>query len=154
MPFAIEQEILIDAPADQVWAVVSDLARYPEWNPFVVSCTSTLVPGDPIAMRVRIFARFAQPQRETILEHEPGRWLCYGLPPSRLGALASRRSHEVSPAGASRARYVSHFELSGWLAPLVEWLLGARLRAGFGAMSAALQARAEALAGTRNYSGA
>ena len=146
MAFAIEHVVLIEAPAEQVWAVVSDLARYREWNPFVVSCVSTLVPGEPIAMRVRIFARGALPQREQILEHEPGRWLCYGLPPSRIGALASRRSHEVSSAGAARTRYVSHFELSGWLAPLVQWLLGARLRAGFGAMSAALKARAEALA--------
>ena len=154
MPFAIEQEILIDAPADQVWAVVSDLARYPEWNPFVVSCTSTLVPGDPIAMRVRIFAGFSQPQREQILEHEPGRWLCYGLPPSRLGALASRRWHEVAPVDPAHTRYVSHFELLGWLAPVVKWLLGARLRAAFGAMSAAIQARAEALARSRSQAGA
>lgn len=146
MPFVIEHVLAIDAPAERVWAVVSDLASYPEWNPFVVSCASTLVPGDPIAMRVRIFAGFAQPQREQVLEHEPGRWLCYGLPPSWLGALASRRSHEVTPAGPALTRYVSHFELSGWLAPLVEWLLGGRLRAGFGAMSAALEARAEALA--------
>jgi len=149
MPFAIDHVLSIDAPAEQVWAVISDLASYPEWNPFVVSCTSTLVPGDPIAMRVCIFARFAKAQREQILEHERGRWLCYGLPPSRLGALASRRSHEVTPAGPARTRYVSHFELSGWLAPLVKWLLGARLRTGFGAMSAALKARAEALALSR-----
>jgi hypothetical protein len=40
---------------------------------------------------------------------------------------------------------VSHFELSGWLAPLVSLLLGSRLRAGFAAMSAAIAARAEAL---------
>lgn len=146
MAFVIEHALSIDAPSELVWAVISDLARYPEWNPFVVSCESTLVPGDPIAMRVRIFASFAQPQRERILEHERGRWLCYGLAPSRLGALASRRSHEVVPAGAARTRYVSHFELSGWLAPLVKWLLGARLRGRFGAMSAALKARAEALA--------
>jgi len=146
MSFAIEQEIWIDAPAERVWEVVSDLASYPEWNPFVVSCRSTLAPGDPIAMRVRIFAQFAQPQREVILEHEPGRWLCYGLAPSRLGALASRRSHEVTPVDAARTRYVSHFELSGWLAPLVKWLLGSRLRAGFGGMSAALAARSETLA--------
>jgi len=146
MPFTIEHALSIDAPAEQVWAVISDLASYPQWNPFVVSCVSTLVPGDPIAMRVRLFARFAQPQREWILEHERGRRLCYGLRPSRLGALASRRSHEVASAGPERSRYVSHFELSGWLAPLVRWLLGARLQAGFGAMSAAIQARAEALA--------
>ena len=146
MRYVIEHAHSVDAPAERVWEVISDLPSYPEWNPFVVSCRSTLAPGDPIAMRVRIFAQFAQPQREVILEHEPGRWLCYGLAPSRLGALASRRSHEVTPLAAARTRYVSRFALSGWLAPLVKWLLGARLQAGFAAMSAALAARAEALA--------
>jgi len=144
MAFVIEQILSIDAPAERVWWVVCDLASYAEWNPFVVSCASTLVVGDPISMRVRLFPWFAQPQREQILAHEQGRLLCYGLPRSRLGALVSQRSHEVTPVGASRTRYVSHFELSGWLAPLVEFLLGRRLRAGFSAMSAALQARAEA----------
>ena|SRR2546427_7351711 len=146
MALVIEHVLSIDAPADRVWAVVCDLASYPEWNPFVVACASTLVVGDPISMRVRLFW-WSQPQREQILEHERGRRLCYGLPPSRLGALESRRSHEVVAEGATRTRYVSHFELVGWLAPLVSWFLGRRLRAGFGAMSAALKVRVEQLAG-------
>lgn len=123
-----------------------DLERYCEWNPFVVTCASTLVVGDPIAMRVRLFSLWVQPQREQILEHERGRRLCYGLPASRLGALVSRRSHEVVAAGTARTDYRSHFELGGWLAPVVALLLGRRLRAGFGAMSAALKARSEELA--------
>jgi len=126
--------------------VVSDLASYPAWNPFVVACASTLSVGDPISMRVRLFPIWAQPQREQILEHEPGRRLCYGLPRTRLGALASRRSHEVAEADDRRARYVSRFELSGWLAPLVSLLLSRRLAAGFAAMSAGIRTRAEALA--------
>ncbi len=145
MPLVIDHVLSVDAPADRVWSVVCDLASYPEWNPFVASCASTLVVGDPISMRVRLFASFAQPQREQILEHERGHRLCYGLPPTRLGALVSRRSHEVTALGPARTRYVSHFELAGWLAPLVSLLLGRRLRAGFTAMSNALKARAEAL---------
>ena len=152
MALVIEHAFEVTAPADRVWEVVCDLPRYPEWNPFVVSCASTLAVGDPIQMRVKLFAAWAQPQRETIFEHEPGRRLCYGLPPGQLGALASRRSHEVTPTSASSSRYVSHFELSGWLAPLVAWLLGRRLAAGFAAMSAAITARAETLA-RRSYSG-
>jgi hypothetical protein len=145
LALVIEHDLSVDAPPDRVWEVVTDLARYPEWNPFVVACASTLEVGDPISMRVRLFSRWAQPQREWILEHERGRRLCYGLPRSRIGALVSRRSHEVFAGSASRARYVSHFELGGWLAPLVALLLGKRLRAGFAAMSAAIAARAEAL---------
>ena len=138
----IEHDLEVAAPAERVWSVVCDLARYPEWNPFVVSCASTLEIGDPIRMRVRLLG-FAQPQREQILAHEPGRMLCYGLAPSRLGALVSRRSHEVVALDPARTRYVSRFALSGWLSPLVALLLGRRLRAGFTAMSTALKARSE-----------
>ena len=145
MALVIEHELAIDAPAECVWGVICDLPRYPEWNPFVVACTSTLAVGDPISMRVRLFG-FAQPQREQILAHEPDHLLCYGLAPSPLGTLASRRSHEVVALDPTHTRYVSHFELSGWLAPLVALLLGGRLRSGFTAMSTAIQARAEALA--------
>ncbi len=133
------------APAATVWRVVTDLDRYPEWNPFVVGCRSTLEPGAPIVMRVRVLPFVTQPQRETVFEHLPGRRLSYGIAPLPLGALASRRAHEVESLAADRARYVSRFELSGWLAPVVEGLLGGRLRAGFTAMSHALVARAATL---------
>ena len=35
----------IDAPASVVWAVLTDLPRYGEWNPFCVSADSTLEIG-------------------------------------------------------------------------------------------------------------
>lgn len=141
--FVIEHDLAVDAPAERVWSVIVDLDRYPEWNPFVVACRSSLRVGEPIDMRVRVFPSFAQPQRETIFEHEPGRTLCYGVPANALGALASRRCHHVTALGPARSRYVSRFALSGWLAPVVRGLLGGRLRAGFTAMSTAIQARAQ-----------
>jgi hypothetical protein len=126
-----------------VWRVVTDLAAYGEWNPFVVACESGLAPGDAILMRVHVFSSFAQSQREIVLEHAPGERLCYGL---QGASLASRRCHHVAPAGPGRTRYESSFELSGWLAPLVRALLGSRLQRGFDGMAAALVRRAEALA--------
>lgn len=145
----ITETLDVAAPAATVWTVITDLARYPEWNPFVVACRSTLEPGSPIDMRVRVLPFVAQPQRETIFEHEPGRLLSYGLAPMPLGALASRRSHAVESVAPERARYVSDFRLDGWLAPVVQGLFGRRLAAGFAAMSAAIKTRAETLhAGT------
>ncbi len=141
----LTETLEIAAPAATVWTVITDLARYPEWNPFVVACRSTLEPGSPIDMRVRVLPFVAQPQRETVFEHVPGRRLGYGLAPMPLGALASRRSHEVEALGSERARYVSDFRLDGWLAQVVATLLGRRLGAGFAAMSAAIKTRAEAL---------
>ena len=145
MSFEIDQSVEIGAPPAVVWNVITDLARYPDWNPFVVACDSTLVVGEPIAMRIRVIASFAQSQTETVFEHEPGRRLSYGLSEVPLGAIRSRRSHLVMPAGPDGARYESHFELSGWLAPLVRVLAGAWLERGFKAMTEAIAARAEQL---------
>jgi hypothetical protein len=144
VPLVIEHRLRIDAPAPTVWEVITRLDRYPEWNPFVVACSSSLAVGDPIRMRVRVLPGLAQPQTEQILEHEPGRRLCYGIPASALGALVSRRSHELTALTPERTEYLSRFQLDGWMAPLVSLLLGRRLAAGFEAMSLALQARAEA----------
>ena len=139
----IEHVLEIDAPAERVWQVIVDLDRYPEWNPFVVSCRSTLEVGSPIDMRVRVFPFFAQPQRETIFEHVPGRRLCYGVPRNATGALESRRCHHVEALGPARSRYTSRFELEGWMAPVVRALLGGCLRRRFGEMSAAIGTRTE-----------
>jgi hypothetical protein len=142
MAFIIDETIEVAAPAGAVWDVVTDFARYGEWNPFVVGCASTLEVGSPIDMRVHVFESFAQPQRETILEHVPGKRFCYGLPGDALGALSSRRSHEVQARGEASATYSSHFELSGWLAPVVRGLFGRRLAHGFHSMTTAIGVRA------------
>jgi hypothetical protein len=141
----IEHSLQVGAPAEQVWAVLNDLDRYPEWNPFVVSCTSTLAVGDPVSMRVRVFPWWAGRQRERILEHEPGHRLCYGLTGLPFEALASLRCHDVHALTPDSSRYVSRFELTGRLAPVVSLLLGRRLSVGFTSMSHAVKARAEAL---------
>ncbi len=142
----IEQTLDVEAPPDVVWQVITDLPRYREWNPFVVACRSSLVVGDPIVMRVHVFAAFAQTQRETVLEHVPGERLCYGIPRAALGSLVSRRCHEVEALDDGRTRYRSRFALSGWMAPVVDALLGRRLARGFAGMSAAVAARAARLA--------
>jgi hypothetical protein len=145
LSFVIDESLDIDAPSELVWEVITDLPRYGEWNPFVIGCKSSLVEGDPIDMRVQIFRQFAQPQREYIKSHVPGEKLCYGLPPQPLSSLTSMRCHEVEPLGEGRCRYRSHFELSGWLAPVVKTLGGGPLGRGFAGMTAAIKQRAEDL---------
>ena len=145
MSFRIEHDLEVDAACETVWEVITDLPRYSEWNPFVASCQSTLEPGDPIHMRVHIFRAFAQPQTETIFEHVPGRRVCYGVEKNSLRALWSHRCHSVEAAEDGRARYRSRFELSGWLAPVVRWLFGSRMRRGFDEMSIGIKQRSEFL---------
>lgn len=149
MSLRIDHVHEVAAPAELVWEVITDLARYGEWNPFVVAASSSLTVGAPIDMRVRVLSFMTQSQRETISHMEPGRSYCYGLARGRVAALYSERCHVVVPAGPDRCRYESRFALSGWLSPLVALLLGRPLRRGFTQMSAAVKLRAETLAAAR-----
>ncbi len=145
----LHESVEVEASAERVWEVIVDLDRYGEWNPFVVAASSTLNPGEPIHMKVRLFGAFTQPQTETILEVEAGHRLCYGLGPTAFGALMSHRCHEIEALSESRSRYTSHFELEGWISPVVDLLMGGRLGRGFAGNTASLKDRAEQLAGTR-----
>ena len=40
----------IAAPASVVWAILTDLARYNEWNPFCIRAVSTLEMGAPVEL--------------------------------------------------------------------------------------------------------
>lgn len=144
MSFTIDHALEIKAPPELVWEVITDFARYPEWNPFLVSCATSMQPGDPIDLGVKLLAR-PQAQREWVKEHVPGRRFAYSMKPAPAGALSSFRSHDVEAGAAGTTRYRSHFELNGWLMPLVRGLLGSRLQAGFDGMSHGIQRRAEQL---------
>jgi hypothetical protein len=67
------------------------------------------------------------------------------MKPVPPGALHSLRSHTVTPLGDDRTRYESHFELGGWLHPVVVALLGKNLRRGFGGMTDGIRKQAESL---------
>jgi hypothetical protein len=44
--------IEIDAPPTDVWAVLIDLGRYPEWNPHIRSGTGQVVAGNRLSLRM------------------------------------------------------------------------------------------------------
>ncbi|MBF6170735.1 SRPBCC domain-containing protein [Nocardia blacklockiae] len=146
MTFTIDDTVDIDAPAEVVWKVLTDFAAYGEWNPFVADCRTTLEPGAPIDMRVRLVGAKPMHQREWIRTHTPGTEFSYSMKPVPLGALHSLRSHTLTPLPDGRCRYASHFEIGGWLRPLVTGLLGGALRRGFGGMTAGVKERAERIA--------
>jgi len=148
MPLVIEHVLEVDAPPTVVWEVLTDLPRYPEWNPFVVECRSTLEPGAPIDLLVKLRAK-PQRQREWMIENVAGKGFAYRMKPFPLGALSSRRSHELVDLGGGRTRYRSHMQLAGWLMPLVRALLGTNLARGFTDMSAAVRSRSEQLTAER-----
>ena len=142
--FVIEKTIEIDAPAEVVWEVLTDLPRYGEWNPFQVAIESTLKPGEAIDMQVALMAK-PQRQIEWMNEYVEGKRFAYNMKPMPGGALASLRSHDVTPLPGNRTRYRSYFHLKGWFKPVVLALFRKNLERGFAGMTAGLQKQAEQL---------
>ena len=111
--FAIAVEI--SAAPDRVWAVMSDIERWPEWTP-TVTRVERLGRG-PLAVGQR--ARILQPRlpravwRITALE--PGRSFTWV---TRSPGVVVTARHSVEPAGdGTRAHLALHF--GGILGPLV-----------------------------------
>lgn len=144
MAFVIDRTFDIQAPASVVWEVLTDFERYPEWNEFVVGCQSSLKPGEPIDLKVRI-GRKPQFQREWITECADGVHFAYQMRPVPFGALSSLRSHHLESRGASSTHYHSYWHLKGWLAPLLRALIGRKLQSGFSSMNEGVRLRAEKL---------
>ncbi|MFT4200969.1 SRPBCC family protein [Gordonia sp. (in: high G+C Gram-positive bacteria)] len=148
MSFVLDHSLEIAAPAATVWAVLTDFDSYGEWNPFVPRASSTLQPGAPIDMSVRLGGGDKlRRQREYVNAVDPGRFFSYSMKPAPMGLLHSVREQTVAPSGSGTCHYTSHFEIAGPLSPVVSGLMGKGLRRGFDDMAAALKARAEQIAG-------
>jgi hypothetical protein len=140
---AIHTEIEIDAPAETVWAVLTDLAAYPEWNPFIPSIDGPLEPG--ARLRVRIVppgtgGMNLRPRLLTVAAPHELRWL------GRLGlprVFDGEHRFEITALDDGRVRFVHAESFRGVLVPFVGRLLR-RTSTGFEQMNAALKARAEA----------
>ena len=131
----------ISAPADCVWGVITGFEEYGEWNSFTPSCEAELRPGAPITMTVNLGRRVIK-QTECVHEVKPCTLFEYRMKP--VGPLLrSYRQHRIAPIAANETHYQSVFVLYGWLSPMVGWLLGRDLSAGFERMSRELKRRAE-----------
>lgn len=143
----IEAEIAIDAPIERVWAILVDVAAYPEWNPFVPRVEAD---GDPtsVGTRMRFLVRWSSGgtarSTEEVTACEPpsngaALWsYAYRGPLATLGLVRGTRTQTLERSG-DRTIYRSVEPFTGALlafVPLDE------VRDGFARQARALAARA------------
>ena len=135
----------IKAPREVVWGVIMDGKAYSEWNPFVLDCDSTFEVGSPIKMEVELGMVKPLTQTELITQNTEGELIeyQYRMP---LGSVRSIRQHILTSVDDNTTHYRSHFQLQGWLAPLVKLMQGKALNTGFTGMTDGIVKRAESMA--------
>lgn len=140
---AIRTAIEIEAPPAVVWSVLSQLDRYGEWNPFIVSAAGRLALGERLTNKLRPPGGRTMTFKPKITVIEEGRtleWLGHlGLP----RVFDGRHRFALEPT-ATGTRFVHEETFTGVLVPFMRRSIDGRTREGLMAMNSALKARAEA----------
>ena len=144
MQHQLHTEIDIDATPDTVWGILSDLGRYEDWNPFIVSAAGHVVVGEKLTNRLQPPGGKAMTFKPTVTAVEAGttfEWLGrLGLP----GVFDGRHRFELE-AGPHGGTHLVHTEdFSGALVRFMRKSLDSRTLRGFEDMNVAVKARAEA----------
>ncbi len=141
---SIETSIEIAAPLERVWAILSDLSAYHEWNPLIREASGDLQPGGLAQLFIATPGLAKRRVAVRVLALDPLkeiRWLGRLLLP---GVLDGDHRFVLSPLSAGRVRVVQQEAFRGLCVPFVErWLLP-KMTLGFQAMNEALRQRAEA----------
>ena len=137
----IDTAVSIAAPPARVWQVLTDFARYPEWNPFIRAIEGRAEAGARLKVEIEAAGK-RHVFRPLVLQATEGRCLRWlgrvGFP----GLFDGEHDFFLEAEGAgTRLRQEESFQ--GFLVPLLWRDVGPATQAGFEAMNAALKARAE-----------
>jgi hypothetical protein len=140
--YEIRTEIVIRATAERVWSILTDLASYPSWNPFVGEIAGELRVGGRLSVRLLNATGRTFTFRPRVVRVAPGeelRWLGrFGLP----WLFDGEHSFSIAPApGGITFRHAEVFR--GLLVPFLRRSLERGTRPMFLRMNEALRSRSE-----------
>jgi hypothetical protein len=134
--------IEIDAPPEQVWAVLTDFASYGEWNPFIRSIEGEAAVGARLKARITPPEGRAMAFKPTVKAADAPRelrWLGRLLVP---GIFDGEHRFQLEPLDGDRTRFIQSERFSGVLVSLSGNAL-AKTERGFEEMNEALKRRVE-----------
>lgn len=142
MRHRLETRIDIDTTPERVWAVLTDLESYQQWNPFIVSAAGEVTVGAKLRNRMQPPDARAVSFTPTVTVADGPRkleWLGrLGVP----GIFDGRHRFELEPTSTG-TRLIQSEDFTGVMVrPMLGYLDGKTVR-GFEAMNQALKARAE-----------
>ena len=150
MHHELHTEIEIDAPAQTVWTVLTDLDQYSEWNPFIVEASGDVEVGKRLVNRLRPPGGRAMTIKPAVTAVETAKtfeWLGHlGFP----GVFDGRHRFDLEATPSGGTKLVQSEQFNGVLVRVMRKMLDNQTRDGFEAMNSALKARAEATKGAKS----
>jgi len=136
---SFQTKILIHAPADRIWALLTDADGYPSWNPTIDKLEGRIGPSAKLKIHAKLNPKRAFPIRITEFDRNQRMVWTGGMP---FGLFRGVRTFTMVPKG-NAVEFAMREVFSGPLARLIEGSLP-DLQPAFDEFAAALKARAEA----------
>ncbi len=136
-------EITIKATPEKVWAVLTDFAAYPSWNPFVKSIIGTPVVGKPIEVLLQPEGSKGMKMNPEVINYEANRELRW------IGKLFASHIFDGEHAfvlhdnGDGTTTFMQYEHFRGILVPFLKKMLDVDTKASFIQMNEALKKRVE-----------
>jgi hypothetical protein len=106
-------DIVINAPADEVWRVLSDFSAYREWNPYIRGMSGTLAVDATLTVTRLTSDRGESTSRPTVMLYRPGREFRLRDRPVLPGLLDCEHGLKLEPLGPEQVRFVHWQATSG-----------------------------------------
>jgi hypothetical protein len=142
----IQSEIEIQATPDQVWQILTDLDKYPEWHPYATAVGKVAV-GEkvdlalkPASLKTKGMVLHCKVTK--VVVNRELRWKYF------VGAamlFSGEHIFAIEPIDASHVRFIDREVFNGLLIPLQANDIDINTRSDFIAMDQALKTRAETL---------
>ena len=139
----IESAIIIEAPIEKVWQVLSNFEQYQQWNPFTPKVELSKVIGAPVYLHVKMRPTSSKilVQKETLQYWKEGEQINWGIEDSWY--IQTVRVQKLKKLEDNRTEYFTSDTFYGPLKSLVLLLFSSKIQRGFDAVAKALKMEVE-----------
>ncbi len=116
MPVSYAGASSIAAPPDRVWALLTDAASYPRWNPTVVKIDGTIAVGQTIKLVSTLDPKRTFKLRVAEADAPSKMVWSSGMP---LGLFTGRRTFTLTPRTDGGTDFAMEEAFSGPMAPMI-----------------------------------
>ncbi len=139
----LKTEIEIYSSPAEIWRVLLDFEKYPEWNPFIKKIKGNPEPGTKIEVKIHPPGQRDMTFKPILLKVEENkelRWIGHLIFP---GIFDGEHAFIIEPVDQSRIIFRQEEKFSGILVPVFWKSLYQHTRVGFIEMNQALKKRVE-----------
>lgn len=142
---SIRTQITINAPAAQVWKVLTNFSDYPNWNPFIKSISGEPAVGGSLNASIQLPGQNPMTFKPTVLKAEEGREFRWLGKTFFNGLFDGEHYFILKPINDQETEFIHGEQFTGLLAGAIFKMIGENTKKGFEAMNQALKEKAEQL---------